>query len=117
MPELTITLCHSRLYPPVKDFGFGFRRMETEKEFIAPYKWEKGKIFGLICTSAPLNPPPSPPLTHHEVFHSVSQKMFVNYRVAAIFPEHFQSFTVTLKIIFLKNSSAPNRLSCVPKHK
>jgi hypothetical protein len=23
MPESTLTLCHSRLYPPVRDFGFG----------------------------------------------------------------------------------------------
>ncbi len=31
--------------------------------------------------------------------------------------EHFHSFTVTLKKTILKNSFAPNRLSCVPKHK
>ncbi len=23
IPELTLTICQSRLYPPVKDFGFG----------------------------------------------------------------------------------------------
>ncbi len=25
MPESTFTLCQSRLYPPVRDFGFGLR--------------------------------------------------------------------------------------------
>jgi hypothetical protein len=39
------------------------------------------------------------------------------YRVAAISPEHFQTFTVALKIIFEIIFLAPNRLSCLLKHK
>jgi hypothetical protein len=39
------------------------------------------------------------------------------FRVAAIFLEHFQTFTVALKIIFYINFVAPNRLSCLLKHK
>jgi hypothetical protein len=30
MPESTLTLCQSRLYPPVRDFGFGLRVKELE---------------------------------------------------------------------------------------
>jgi hypothetical protein len=37
--------------------------------------------------------------------------------VAAIFPEHFQSFAVKLKITFFTDSFAPNHLGCLLNHK
>ncbi len=42
--------------------------------------------------------------------------IFFIYRVAAIFPERFQCFTVALKKIFYNNFFLQNRLSCLSKH-
>ncbi len=39
------------------------------------------------------------------------------YRVAAIFPEHFQSFAIALLITFFTDSFAPNHLGCLLNHK
>jgi hypothetical protein len=41
----------------------------------------------------------------------------LTYRVAAIFPEHFQCFTVTLKNNIFYHFFPQNRLSCLLKHK
>jgi hypothetical protein len=38
------------------------------------------------------------------------------YRVAAIFPEHFQSFTIALKSIFSIHSFGANHLSWLPNN-
>jgi hypothetical protein len=39
------------------------------------------------------------------------KRLFFIYRVAAIFPEHFQSFFVAIKIFFLFFSPKPSELS------
>ncbi len=84
MPELTLTLCQSRLYPLVKDFGFGLRlfvnsgntgwgatmekQLETNsKSSFLDKCWkqgEKGRVGG--C----LNPSPSP--TKKKDTHTIS---------------------------------------------
>jgi hypothetical protein len=43
--------------------------------------------------------------------------LYIICRVAAIFPEQFQSFVIALKIIFFIDSFAPNCLSCLLNHK
>jgi hypothetical protein len=38
------------------------------------------------------------------------------YRVAALFPEHFQSFTMAFQFIFLNNFFGTHCLSYIQKH-
>ncbi len=49
MPESTLTLCQSRLYPPVRDFGFGLRdyqcSMQEEKKESRSGGIETGRYF------------------------------------------------------------------------
>ncbi len=43
MPESTLTLCHSRLFPPVRDFGFDLRahRSRCGFSFISCTDWQR----------------------------------------------------------------------------
>jgi hypothetical protein len=38
MPESTLTLCQSRLYPPVRNFGFGLRPVEEDRYIFLPFE-------------------------------------------------------------------------------
>jgi hypothetical protein len=50
MPKSTLTLCQSRLYPPVRDFGFGFwthRQVHRGKTTLICCRWNRVQLYSL----------------------------------------------------------------------
>jgi hypothetical protein len=57
--------------------------------------------------------PPSPQQRRGVHTRRAERGMGGQYRVAALFPEHFQSFTVALQFVFLNNSFGMHCLSYI----
>ncbi len=78
-------------------------RVNTLFNFIDPEMCSPAIAFIILKIPHVVPSPPQPPTS-------------ALYRVAAIFPERFQCFTVALKKIFFNNFFRQNRLSCLSKH-